>query len=342
MKGKKEFFAHLIQRTGLVRVASALHSALWHDLRVLAYHRVLPRSDPEHFAYDIELVSAWEDDFDWQVGYMARHYQPLTPGQLGALLDAGKPVPRNALLITFDDGYRDNHDIALPILRRHGVAATVFITTGYVDRQEVYWFDRLVHSTKLSRVAQIEVEPGQVLELGHTMGQRQAVSEVLLRHLKLLSDEHRLAAVQRWMDALDVPAPRTEDSLHAPMSWAHVRNLAASGIEIGSHTVTHPVLSSVASDAQLMHELRGSRLAIEAHTGRPVTALAYPVGGPRAYDERVVRAVRNAGYRFAFTYTPGLNSPASWDLLRLNRWAMERYVSRNRFRAMLAAPLAFV
>lgn len=339
---KKDLLAQWITRTGMVRVVSRLHDQLWHDLRVLAYHRVLPRTDPERFEYDLELVSAWADDFDWQVGHLARHYTVITPSQLAALADQGRPAPRNAVMITFDDGYRDNHAIALPILRRHGVPATFFVTTAYLDSPDLYWFDKLAHAIKASPAREVVLPGGEVLPLGHGAAARQAACQAALRSLKVLADDERRNIVHQWLQALGVASPFSPGSLHGSMTWAEVKTLADNGMEIGSHSITHPVLSTVTSDEQLRREVAGSKKAIEAHIGRPVAAMAYPVGGPRAYDERVIRMVREAGYRYAFTYTAGLNRPGHMEPYALKRLAVERYTSRDRFSAMLAAPPLFV
>jgi peptidoglycan/xylan/chitin deacetylase (PgdA/CDA1 family) len=125
------------------------------------------------------------------------------------------------------------------------------------------------------------------------------------------------------------------------MNWAQVRELSDAGMEIGSHSVSHPVLAQIEDDDVLRRELHDSKAAIEHHTGRPVVSLAYPVGGRAAYDDRVVAATREAGYRFAFTYGAGPNRLDALDGYRIKRLAVERYVSRNRFAAMLAAPPLF-
>jgi peptidoglycan/xylan/chitin deacetylase (PgdA/CDA1 family) len=339
---KKDMLAMLIARTGLVRIVSRTHDAVWHDLRVLAYHRVLPRQDVNRFAYDIELVSAWEDEFDWQVGHLAKHYAVITPSELARLADAGKPPPRNAAMITFDDGYRDNHDIAFPILRRHGVAATMFVTTGYLDQPDLYWFDKLSYAIKASQVGQLTLPDGTALALGDDLPARQKACETALRSLKSVSDQLRRDSVSNWLAQLGVATPWVNGSVHCSMSWAEVKALADNGMEIGSHSVTHPVLSTVADDLELRREVFDSKLAIEAHTKRPVTALAYPVGGPKAYNDRVIQVVREAGYRYAFTYTSGLNRPQAMNPFAIKRLAVERYTSRDRFSAMLAAPPMFV
>jgi peptidoglycan/xylan/chitin deacetylase (PgdA/CDA1 family) len=343
VKPGRDFIASLAVRTGLLGAIGRLGGGTAaHGLRVLAYHRVLPAADEHGFEHDLELVSAWEDDFDWQMGHVARHYEVITCHDLARLLDAGRPVPRRALIITFDDGFRDNHQIALPILRRHGVPAAMYVATGYLDREDLFWFDGLVHDVLQSRSATLPLG-NEHIALGDTPDARRQAAQDALQQLKRMPDAQRVQALQRIRQALGAtaPVPSMPQSLHGPMNWSQVRELSDAGMEIGSHSVSHPVLAQVEDDERLQRELVDSKVAIERHTGRPVVSLAYPVGGPGAYDDRVVAATRDAGYRFAFTYAAGPNRLGDGDRYRMKRLAVERYVPRSRFAAMLAAPPLF-
>ena len=342
MTGKREFAARFVVRAGLVRTLAAAYSATHHRLKVLAYHRVLPRTDEDDFPYDLELVSAWQEEFEWQVRFLAANHQVITCRDLAALIDAGRPMPRNAVIITFDDGYRDNHDVVLPILKKHGVPAVVFVATGYMDSDENYWYDQLVHRMLRTHTSHLPLRDGAPpLDISGSVAERRQATTLALRHLKTLSDPQRRETLERWRLLLAVDEPAGSRGLHGPMSWAQVRALSDAGIEIGSHSVTHPVLANVADDMQLARELVDSKAAIETHTGRSVVSLAYPVGGPGAYSDHVVDVARQAGYRFGFTYEPGVIDPQHMDNFRLRRLAVERYVSRERFCAMLAVPPMF-
>lgn len=340
--GKRDLAATLVVRAGLARPLAAAYAASLHRLRVLAYHRVLPRRAEQGFTYDIELVSAWEEEFEWQVKYLARNHEVITCRDLAALLDAGRPVPRRAVIITFDDGYRDNHDVALPILRRHGVPAVVFVATGYMDSHETYWYDRLVHWMLEAPDAELPMPDGAPpLPVRGDESQRRQAAYTALKHLKRLPDTGRRETLERWRSAMGAPDHEKFGDAHGPMSWAQVKAMSDAGIEIGSHSVSHPVLANVTDEAQLDRELFDSKAQIESHTGRSVLSLAYPVGGPGAYSERVVHVARRAGYRFGFTYESGVIDPRHMDEFRLRRLAIERYISRERFRALLAMPALF-
>jgi hypothetical protein len=181
------------------------------------------------------------------------------------------------------------------------------------------------------------------IPLGETTDARRQAAQQVLQRLKVMPDAVRQQALQRIRHALGTTPPATpmHESLHGPMNWSQVREMSDAGMEIGSHSVNHPVLAQVEDDDRLRRELEDSKAAIEHHTGRPVVSLAYPVGGPGAYDDRVIAATQAAGYRFAFTYAAGRNRLDGVDRYRMKRMAVERYVTRNRFAAMLAAPPLF-
>ena len=125
------------------------------------------------------------------------------------------------------------------------------------------------------------------------------------------------------------------------MTWEQVREMLAGGMEFGSHTVTHPILSTIVDPAHLRFELEESKATIERETGRPVLALAYPVGGKNAVSNEVVAAVRQSGYQFAFTYEPGCNKRVPGKRFLLKRLQVERYTTRSLFAASLELPEIF-
>jgi len=341
MIGKRELLAQLVVRSGLVGAVGKVHSLRHRDVKVLAYHRVLPRADEGSFPYDLELVSAWQDEFDWQMGYVAQRYEVITCRELARFEDTGKWPDKPCALVTFDDGYLDNHDVALPILRKHGIPAVIFVATGYMGASETFWYDKLAFDVLHARKSSLALSTGgQEIALGEGQAARRQATIQLQRHLKKVSNPERLETLARWHEALDVAIPPT-GGLHRPMDWSHVRALSDAGIEIGSHTVSHPVLSRIVDVAELERELFDSKAAIEACTGQPVLSIAYPTGGRHAYNDTVVDCVKRGGYRFAFTYEGGVNKPTGWDPYRLARSAVERYVTRERFQAALANPGLF-
>ena len=155
-----------------------------------------------------------------------------------------------------------------------------------------------------------------------------------------MPNDQRLATIDELDASLDGDADRSATVESGPMTWRQVSEMSAAGIEIGSHSETHPILANV-SDGELHHELNESKRSIESYVHRPVTAISYPVGGATAFDKRVCAAVQAAGYRFGVAYVPGTNRLNALDHFGLRRLHVERYTDRAYFASMLNLPEVF-
>jgi peptidoglycan/xylan/chitin deacetylase (PgdA/CDA1 family) len=269
----------------------------WHRqvLTILIYHRVLPLPDPLRAGEAVAPV------FDQHMAYIARHFSVLPLVEAGRRLQAGT-LPRRACCITFDDGYADNLTVALPILEKHGLPATVFVATGYLDG------GRMFNDAVIDAVAGA---PGPVLDLAElglgrhpvaTLDERRAAVPALLEQVKYLAPDERDACVARLVArAGGGPLPA------GPMlTSAQVGELARRGIEIGGHTVAHNILTTL-DDAQARQEMLAGKERLEQLTGRPVRVFAYPNGRPgRDYAARHVAIARELDIEFAVSTASGV------------------------------------
>jgi peptidoglycan/xylan/chitin deacetylase (PgdA/CDA1 family) len=261
---------------------------------ILILHRVNDDSDPFMPSLPTAVFAA-------RMAHIARHYRVLSVEELVARLQDGR-VPRNALAITFDDGYRDNLTHAAPILKRLGLPATVFLVTGHIDTPHALWFDRLAMAFKTATARRMALGDGHLLSLG-TVNERLGALDTSLAYLKRLPDDERSASVERLIAAL---RPNPEHPKRLMLSWDEVDALRGLGFSIGAHTVTHPILSRLSAD-RAWKEIHGSKAAIEKALGDPVRAFAYPNGGPDDYNKTVTRLVQEAGFACALTTRRGLN-----------------------------------
>lgn len=253
--------------------------------------------------------------FDAQVSYLCAHYRVVPLSELCGRLRTGGRDARALAAITIDDGYRDCHDVALPILRAHGAPATVFITTGFLDATCWIWTDKMRYLLARADAPLALSVAGIVVRLrGSSDAARLDAARVVNARLKTLPDTARETAIDRLAEQIGVALPRTPPDEEGPMTWAHVRALEASGVEIGAHTVTHPVLTQV-PDSRLRRELHDARDRLASELGHTVGAFCYPNGD---HDDAIRRAVEDAGYRCAVTVEAGLNSRRT-DPLRLKR-----------------------
>lgn len=294
-------------------------------LSILIFHRVLAQPDPL-FPTEVDALR-----FDRLMALVARAFHVLPLGEAVRRLDDGS-LPPNALSITFDDGYADNHDTALPILQRHGLPACFFIATGFLDGGRMF-NDSVIECMRHSSVSRIDLgEFGLgAFALGTPALAVQAIGQ-LLPVIKYMGLAERQAALQR-LAHICRPKALPDDLM---MTRAQVRAMHAAGMEIGAHTVQHPILSRV-DDAVAEREMVCSRDELQALVHAPVSLLAYPNGRPdRDYDHRHAAMARRLGFAAAVSTAPGTATPGC-DLYQLPRFTPWDIAPRSWMARLLAS-----
>lgn len=274
---------------------------------VLMHHRVLPREECEGYPFP-SLVLAREL-FEAEVAWLAERFELRT---LSGAFDSARPASRPVAVLTFDDGYRDNHEHAAPILERHGARGTFFVASDFVAGRAPLWYDRAATAASALAPSQLAAaaQRAAVRAPDATLGGA-ALVRAWVEALKQAEPKARLALVEAW-EAL-APAPASSASF-APMTPAQVAELSARGHEIGAHSLSHALLPQC-DDAELARELEQSRAEIASWRGGSVDSFCYPDG---SHDERVVAATARAGFRLACT-TRAPVAGAALDLLRIPR-----------------------
>jgi peptidoglycan/xylan/chitin deacetylase (PgdA/CDA1 family) len=236
---------------------------------------------------------------------LARHGTPIgVDGLLHAL--EGGPLPKNPVMVTFDDGYRSCHDVALPILQQVGVPATFFIATSYITERRLYWWERIALVMSRARRDRATIAYPSTLELDRREPGVRNRLNALVKTTKSLDVERFLAELGAAFDVEWSPEIEASHADRMIMTWDHIRALAKAGMDIESHTRRHRVLQTL-DPASLEDELVGSRQDLEAQLGRPVRVLAYPVGHRIVNDLRIRRAIAAAGYRVGMSNKTGVN-----------------------------------
>jgi peptidoglycan/xylan/chitin deacetylase (PgdA/CDA1 family) len=264
---------------------------------ILTYHRVNDHGDPFFEALPTHV-------FERHMAFVARACTVLPLEELADRMRRGR-VPRNAVAITFDDGYLDTLTHAAPILARLGMPATIFLATGFIGGAEALWFDRVAMAFKRTRAESYAPSWARTPMPLATRASRLDALRETLEHLKGLADEERDRSVEALRSALG--AADTGSARNAMLGWDDVHALAGLGFSIGAHTVTHPILSRVSVE-RARSEITGSRDMIASACGRPPRAFAYPNGQLRDYTPAVTRLVQAAGFSCAVTTRFGLNS----------------------------------
>jgi peptidoglycan/xylan/chitin deacetylase (PgdA/CDA1 family) len=336
--GKRESLVGVLEKLGVVEALLQTRRVVglpW--LTVLTYHRIArPVAGSD---LDEGVIDATPEQFDQQLALLARHFRFVSIDEVVGFL-RGQPLPPNPLLITFDDGYLDCLETALPLLQKHGARATFFLPTYYIDERRLFWWDKISLILKRSTRERIELAFPEPRSL--PLGARRAESE---RRLLALVKTERGLDLNRFFDELEqasgVFLSREEEKALVDaslMTWNDVDRLLRAGMDVGSHTRTHRVLQTLVGP-DLDDELGGSRRELEERVNRPIASIAYPVGYPLSHDATICSALERAGYAVGFTNATGvsltLRRPPPFDVRRL---AMDVGLSHSFFRGVAALP----
>jgi peptidoglycan/xylan/chitin deacetylase (PgdA/CDA1 family) len=262
--GFLDFYAFLRRKVTMSRVA------------IFAYHRVGPNTD------NWSLESLPPGVFERQMEY----------------LQEKKRLPEKAVVVTFDDGYRDNYTYAYPILRKRKIVAAIFLATGHISTDKLFWWDKvgyIIHHT--------HVKSFDLLELGsYSMKDRKDKSKAqieITEKLKIVSEERKQELIKMLAEVTraDVPKDTAREML---LSWDQVKEMNNNGITFGAHTVNHPILTKVPLEAAKW-EIMQSKIDIESVLRNKVLTFSYPNGN---HCDEVSSIVRKAGFICAVSILP--------------------------------------
>jgi len=281
--------------SGLLPPLQAMRAMLQKELRILAYHRIRPVPDPDTYEFDLELISATPERFHEQMSRIKRHFRPMRLTDVVAAMDAGQPLPPNAVAVTFDDGYDDNFHYAFPILRDLGIPATFFVSTGHIDTGRPFGYDWLMHMILLTSAPRLELPELAIdVPMPAERARRRELGGHVLLQMKNIDAFAQEALIARLQTDWSLPCDHTPDDCR-PMTWDQLRQMSAAGLEIGSHGVYHRMLAKMPPDA-MVREVRESKATLDREIGADTVVMSYPVGGDRAFDRTVMDATREAGF----------------------------------------------
>jgi peptidoglycan/xylan/chitin deacetylase (PgdA/CDA1 family) len=314
--------------TGVIELAVGLLEHLDRGsarrLTVLTYHRIAERPDPDDL--DPGLISASPAEFGRHIAWVAGNATPVTLDDVLAARAGRARLPPRAVLVTFDDAYRDFADRAWPVLRAHGVPATVFVPTSYPGRRgHGFWWDRLHRA--LVRTARRAPLPSPLGELPlATDTDRERAHRVLVARLHAMPHDEAMDTLAYVFSMVGDAEP-----VCPVCDWPELRRLASEGVTLAPHSRTHARLDRLPAD-RAREELRGSRSDLEREVGRCPPAFAFPAGG---YDDQSIELLEDEGFEVAFTTRRGPNDMSRPDWLRLKRANVGRRSTLPVVRAQL-------
>ena len=327
-KGFERLGGNRLIKLKLRKIAAAIvyYSGLIHVIGkrrnlsvILTYHRIYDREKDSRCGY-VPGISVKPETFEKHLKYVARHFRTISLKELGERIQIGEEI-KNYCVITLDDGWGDNYYNAFPIIRRHSLLATIFLTTDFVGSDKQPWFAQIANLLCKSRLSENYMEDDihrfQYLEEMHLFeilsnngySEEEKIDKILMR-MKGLSQSDITRATDEISIYLRTSA-MIEPSERLFLMWEQIVEMGKDGIEFGSHTASHLILTNAGEDIA-KEELGESKKTIEERIGKDVGLLCYPNGD---FSERIRDIVRNAGYCVATTTRKGFISHRSDPLL---------------------------
>lgn len=267
------------------------------QIAILMYHRVSPRRDN----WSLEPLSP--QSFERQMKYFSRNFEILPLDRLAKLIINRRPLPERAVVMTFDDGYKDNYHYAYPILNKYNIPATIFLTTGLIGTGDLFWWDKVGYIIQHTGLDEIHLKQFGLFSLRSEKEKSRAKSAVI-EGLKRLPGEEKDLFIS---DLLETSGEEIPDDLGEELilSWDEIREMSCDGIAFGAHTVNHPILTNLPLD-QAKREIIQSKKDIEKNIGHRVNAFSYPNGD---FNPDIAELVRTSGFECAVAVSPSIAVP---------------------------------
>ena len=339
ISNKREHIAQTLGQLGVLGLLERVAALRQPALLVLTYHRIAERDKDRFYA---PVISATPQSFRSQVKWLHNQMHILTLLELDNQIQAGGTWKEPVALVTFDDGYRDNFEVAVPILKDLKIPATFFITTGFLESPRLPWWDHIAYIVKETPRHRLElkrgpsdIHPAIVIELDGI-----SRDDAVMPIIRAILDE-RITDLPWFLEHLRMKAEVTieVESLGRAlfMSWEQVRHIADCNdrLAIGSHGHSHHSLADLDMQSQ-QRELVVSKRILEERLGREVPAIAYPFGWTGTYTQATKMLVQKAGYRVAFASQAGVNYANRLDPFEINRLGVGSGDSATLLRARAA------
>jgi peptidoglycan/xylan/chitin deacetylase (PgdA/CDA1 family) len=321
----RDTYARLLFHTGLYALVDKLMPA---RLTILAGHCVRPANGAwpagDHLPADMSISERKLEEF---VSWFGRRFELVSVGEGVKRMDGGLRG-KSLVALSMDDGYRDNARVLAPLLARHEASATVFLESRPLDERKVNWSHKFFWILAKSSLEDFVHRFGDLSEdkdSYHALNQHLSEGRADLRyHLKLvLKYDAQPAERDRVLDLIFAELGGDEAALCETlyMSWDEARAMAKGGVELGGHTVGHPILSKLTPEEQKREVGRGAESMRRELGAAPVT-FAYPWGRRWDFDADSVRAARESGFACAVTMHAGVNT-AKTDRYSLKRLAID-------------------
>lgn len=317
MKASK-WLAKGVGESGISNIYSTLRRCIkGPQVVIVMYHRVAP----------MDTSTLDPAIFEKQIKFLRNSFNVVSLDAIPDCFELKKDSFKNTAIITFDDGYKDNFIYAYPILKKYGLNATIFLTSGYIDSDKLFWWDTLEYIIN-NGLGIFSLEDFGTFTLDSKFGRTEALQKISKRIRKMSSSE-QLSLLDTIASKCKVEIPENFKK-EMMLSWSEVKCMLNNGITFGSHSVNHPLLTQIPLSVA-KNEIVQSKRHIEEVLGIKVSAFSYPFG---AFNSEIRSLVKNSGYELGLTTYPEKFVDGTTNLYSLTR--VTAYSDFSIFKAYLS------
>jgi peptidoglycan/xylan/chitin deacetylase (PgdA/CDA1 family) len=299
----------VLNRFKIIDIYNFAQSNVRSQVVIVTYHHIGTKND------DFLLNRISTSEFEKQMRYLKETHEVISLEKLQHALIEKKTLPKRAAIVTFDDGYKDNYMEAFPILKKYKIPATIFLTTGYIETDNVFWWNIIGYILCNTRLKTIELEgfgdisPPPKENMFYSL-------RMTYQKFKRIPDEKKKRLIELLIQKSGVDVPK-DFGKNLMLSWDNIREMNENGIDFGAHTVTHSILTNLPL-SQAKFEIVESKKILEKKLDKPVTSFCYPNGFASDYNSDIIQLLKDNGYLCSVTSIPKMVNTNS-DLFELGR-----------------------
>lgn len=276
---------------------------------------------------------------EWQCRHLRESYNPIPLDRLVDSLKNETPLPPRSIVVTIDDGYRDIYTRGYPVFKKYGIPVTAYVVSGFLARECWLWWDKIGYALERCRLEQVELPfpdgSNQAVSLTDAAARGNLAVKLSVGAL-VLPDRIRLDLVDEITRRLQVTVPEIPPLEYEALRWEEAREMAEAGvIEIGSHSMFHPILGTIDDSTRRAQEITGSKRQIEAGISREVKHFCVPNGGKGDFSQLDLREMKQAGYASNATTFIGFNFRNTNPYL-LRRISVDPFMTEQWYRIKVA------
>lgn len=291
---------------------------------ILAYHRI------NDFKNDVLDMAVTPRNFEAQIKHFLRHYHILSLDEAVRTLKEKDKIPRNAVVLTFDDGYKDNFDVLFPIVKKYNAPITVFVSVGYVELSKPFWWDQIIHSVYQTSKIDLNLNSFRLgnYKLKTKAEKRNAIYKIVNK-LKEFVPSRRENIIKHLQLRLQTNSNYPEGC--NVMNWNEIDKMKHSGVTIASHGMSHTILSRL-SNSEAEFEICESKKILEKQLHTNVKFFSYPNGRPEDLNNKIIELIERVGYSAACTWMHGYNKVDNIEgFFRLKRVSVAKDICTGIF-----------